>query len=170
MSDVETPAVSGTAVETPAVPDTVPTARPIYASALAKMESRRYASLQDRATTEIMVVGTHAFDRFTPKKYGDHAALFSMCMSALIVVAWAYTAGGFLGPGETHGPTSVRKYFFDTVAFDASYLRQWGALFGPATKRQAYRLVTYAFVHQTFVHLLGNLLVFGLVSFSLEHR
>ena len=72
-----------------------------------------------------------------------------MCMAALIVVAWAYTAGGFLGPGESHGPTSVRKYFFDTVAFDAAYLRQWGALYGPATNKQAYRLVTYSFIHQT---------------------
>ena len=68
MPDVETPVVSDPAVETHAVPNNDTTARPIYASALAKMESRRYVSLKDRATTEIMVVGTHAFDRFTPKK------------------------------------------------------------------------------------------------------
>ena len=82
-------------------------------------------------------------------RYGDHAAIFSFSVAALITIAYAYTSGAFLGPGESHGPTSVRKYFFDTVSFDAAYLRQWGALYGPATKQQAYRLVTYSLIHQT---------------------
>lgn len=136
-------------VETPEQPHEQEPERPKLVAALAKMESRRYNSWQDRATTELIVVGTHAFDRFTPKKYGDHAAIFSISIAALIVVSYAYIAGAFLGPGQSHGPTSVREYFFDTRSFDAAYLRQWGGLFGPATKRQAYRLVTYALVHQT---------------------
>jgi len=78
--------------------------------------------------------------------------------------------GGFLGATDSHGPSSIRGYFLDKRTFDAAYLRQWGGLFGPDTRRQAYRLVTYAFVHQTAVHVAGNLLVFGLVSFSLERR
>ncbi len=144
--------------------------RPKLVAALAKMESRRYTSWKDRATTELMVVGTHTFDMFTPRRYGDHAAIFSLCMAALVVVSYAYCAGAFLGADDSHGPSSIHGYFLDKRTFDAAYLRQWGGLFGPETRRQAYRLVTYSLVHQTGVHLLGNLLVFGLVSFSLEHR
>ena len=55
-------------VETPAEPASDrPATRPRIAHALAKMESRRYSSWQDRASTELLVVGTHAFDQFTPK-------------------------------------------------------------------------------------------------------
>lgn len=159
--DIETPEQSaGSAIER----------RPKMAHALAKMESRRYASWHERASTELMVVGNHAFDVFTPKSYGNHAAIFSISLAAFICLAYAFMAGGFLGPGDSHGPSSIRGYFFNRHTFDAHYLRQWGGLFGPETKRQAYRLVTYAFAHQTSVHLLGNLLVFGLVSCSLEHR
>ena len=93
-----------------------------------------------------------------------------MCIAALICLAYAYSAGSFLGAADSHGPSSIPGYFLDKRTFDAAFLQQWGGLYGPDTKRQAYRLLTYALVHQTWVHLLGNLLVFGLVSFSLEHR
>lgn len=161
MADVENPGAGGnTAVEK----------RPKMAHALAKMESRRYSSWQDRASTELMVVGNHAFDVFSPKTYGNHAAIFSISLAALICLSYAYCAGAFLGPSDSHGPSSIHDYFVDRRTFDAAFLRQWGGLFGPDTRRQAYRLVTYSFIHQTWVHLLGNLLVFGLVSCSLEHR
>lgn len=91
-------------------------------------------------------------------------------MAALICLSFAFMTGAFLGAGDSHGPSSIGGYFLDRHTFDAVYLRQWGGLFGPDTRGQAYRIVTYAFVHQTFIHLLGNLLVFGLVSCSLEHR
>ena len=60
MADIEAPANNGQ-----------PTVgrRPKMARALAKMESRRYSSWKDRASTELIVVGNHAFDIFTPKRY-----------------------------------------------------------------------------------------------------
>ena len=147
-----------------------PPPREKMARCLAKMQSRRYDSWKDRVSTELMVVGTHVFDRCTPASYGEHYAIFSGLVCITITLAFAYTAGAYLNADQGKGPSSLHHYFVDNLSLDAEFLRRWGGNYGPSTRNQAYRLITYSLLHQNLLHYVGNLLIFGLVGFSLEHR
>lgn len=147
-----------------------PPPREKMAHCLAKMQSRRYDSWRDRVQSELLVVGTHLFDLCSSKTYGEHTAVFSGLMCALVTASFAYQAGAYLDPQQGRGPGTLHGYFVDNADLDAGFLRQWGASYGPDTRRQAYRILTYALLHQNLLHLVGNLLIFGLVGFSLEHR
>ena len=91
-------------------------------------------------------------------------------MCVLICAAFAYMSGAYLTDDDGSGPSTLHKYFIDNRSFEAGFLDRWGGEYGPSTRIQAYRIVTYGLLHQNVLHLLGNLLIFGLVGFSLEHR
>ena len=140
------------------------------ARCLAKMQSRRYDSWKDRVSSELLVVGTHVFDRCTPATYGEHYAIFSGLVCITITLAFAFMAGAYLNADQGKGPGSLHHYFVDNLSLNAEFLRRWGGNYGPSTRNQAYRLITYSLLHQNLLHYVGNLLIFGLVGFSLEHR
>lgn len=141
-----------------------------YARALAKMQSRQYNSWGDRLSTEMFVVGTHMFEACSVREYGDHRPVFSGVVIAVIALAYGAMAGAFLTNSQGSGPTAFHPYFTDNVSFSSQFLLQWGGMYGPQALDQPYRILTYAFSHQNVVHFISNALVFGLVSFSLEHR
>ena len=174
MADVEGQAVSTDAKIVATVAQRrkppPPPPREKMAHCLAKMESKRYSSWRERLTTEMTVVGTHMFDAASPRTYGMHYGIFSGLVCILIASAYCYMAGAYLTQEDGDGPSSLRAYFVDNRSFSTDFLRRWGADYGPATRNQAFRIVTYAWLHQNLLHFLGNLLIFGLVSFSLEHR
>ena len=56
-------------------------------------------------------------------------------------------------------------------AFSFNYLRLWGGMYGPALAAgQTYRWLTSLALHQSFSHLLSNLVLFLILSGYLEHN
>jgi len=52
----------------------------------------------------------------------------------------------------------------------ADFLVAWGARWGPLMRRQPWRFVTSWFVHESFMHLLSNMLLFMVVASQARAR
>ena len=94
-----------------------------------------------------------------PTSTGEHRSVFTPFLVFLMAITYAFMAGAYLTEGDGDSPHALHKYIINNAQFDARFLTTWGALHGPETFHQVYRLITYGLLHQSAIHCLSNLVV-----------
>ena len=135
-----------------------------------KRDKKEFVNLPDRLRGELLLNADKAFTYCTPHKYGEHRSVFTPFLVFLMAITYAFMAGAYLTEGDGDSPHALHKYIINNAQFDARFLTTWGALHGPETFHQVYRLITYGLLHQSSVHCLSNLVVITTFGVTMEHK
>lgn len=137
--------------------------------------------LQDK----IFIVSICIFDFFTPSRRSGHLIWLASIVASISAVVFAFMAGAFplyrfqkgyesdmdtLGwsPDELWEFVTVRD---NTTEFDFDFLLGWGGRYLPSVGAgESYRWVTSLLLHQSFVHLMSNVLIFLALGSYLEYK
>ncbi|GAB4816594.1 hypothetical protein N2152v2_003640 [Parachlorella kessleri] len=166
-------------------------------AALLRRREDQYISLKDHLLHELFITGEKIFDFCTPSDMGHHGLYFTVSFIFLIAVAFWFMAGLYpaykavkqpsslacLAQQQQNGtspfgPAQVQRWMSPKDAtwcfggtpghFDAEFLILWGARWGPDMMKEPQRWITSIFLHQNFLHLLSNCLLFAGLATQME--
>lgn len=139
------------------------------------------SKLQDR----LFIASIRAFDFFTPSRRAGHLIWLTWTTVSITMVVFAFMAGAFpfyrfqkgyegdvgtlgWGPDELWDWATVRD---NTTQFDFDFLLAWGGRYLPNVEEgESYRWFTSLLLHQSFVHLMSNALIFLALGSYLEYK
>ncbi|KAK9803187.1 hypothetical protein WJX72_011823 [[Myrmecia] bisecta] len=172
----------------------------LLVEALERKRLNRFDNFFERLLNELFITGEAIFDWFTPAKLGQHYLFFTAGFTLAVFIIFFYMMGEFpyyilntphdlsidvcLKNLETTTTTFGSTQFVRWVSpkdnvwcfkgnpwmMNADYLIQWGARWGPAMKSQPYRWFSSWFLHQSFQHILSNMLLFVAVAYQVEEK
>ncbi|CAD7704631.1 unnamed protein product [Ostreobium quekettii] len=163
------------------------THRRLFVEALKRKIENRYPAdaYIEKMQDTVFITSIQMFDMFTPQRRARHLVWATFMMMAVTCVVFAFMAGTFplyrlqkgyeadvaalsYGPDELWDWATVRN---STTRFDFEFLLGWGGRYLPAVNDgQSYRWFTSIMLHQSFVHLLSNALIFVVLGSYLEYR
>ena len=127
-------------------------------------------SWPERFADEVGSLGDRAFDWCTPGTLGEHHRLFTVVFTLTLVSMFWYMAADWRNEQNLPwGPTTAAL----SATYDAHFLIDWGGLYLPSLAKGGSnwaRWVTGILIHNGFVHVTSNLLLYSLVSMHLERK
>lgn len=118
---------------------------------------------------EIASFGERLYDLFTPSEFGKHNVWFWGLFSALIVAIYCYMVADDRNyEKRSFGPSGARD--ITHASFDTQFLVAWNGFYLPKLRGQPHRWVTSVFLHQSFIHITSNLLMFTAFCTQVERR
>ncbi|GMH33948.1 hypothetical protein BSKO_01782 [Bryopsis sp. KO-2023] len=158
-------------------------------SALKRKIRRQYppgsGSFWQKRKDDAFIASMYLFDGCTPSQRSHSIVWATPILVTVTLVVFAYMAGAYplylqevgklsdyrsLGwdPKELAGRITTRG---DLAKFDFGFLLQWGGRYLPSIEEgESYRWFTSLLLHQSFVHLLSNALIFIIVGAHLEYN
>jgi len=163
------------------------THRRLFVEALKRKIENRYPAdaYFEKMQDTVFITSIQMFDMLTPQRRARHLVWATFMMVAVTCVVFAFMAGAFplyrlqkgyeadvaalrYGPDELWDWVTVRN---STTRFDFEFLLGWGGRYLPAVNEgQSYRWFTSILLHQSFVHLASNALIFVVLGNYLEYR
>lgn len=160
-----------------------------FVEAIRKKREQSFQGVSDRFRNELYLQSILIFDWCSPKERQKHVIWVPVSIS-LMCSFFFFMAGAYplhvlnegystckerwmvTPPGFFHWITFGDFWCLTPSAwtFDSVFLRQWGGRYNPFMRHQAYRWLTYAFLHTGFPHLLTNLLLWSTAGWHLEKR
>lgn len=161
--------------------------RKLFVAAIKRRFRNEYpaGSWMDKLQDMIFIASIYFFDTLTPLRRSGHLLWFTSTAMLVTMVVFAFMAGAFplyrfqkgyevdanrLGwsPVELRDWATVRD---NSTRFDFEYLLGWGGRYLPCIKEgDSYRWFTSILLHQSFVHLLSNALIFVFLGSYLEYK
>ncbi|CAL8468309.1 g7849 [Coccomyxa elongata] len=159
----------------------------------------RLDSLVDNFMNELFITGERVFEMFTPARLGKHRLFFTSAWTFIVFAVFFYMIGEFpyyeavQFPSTTrdaclraitktpmgYGSSQMLHWFNQAVPWcydgepwllGGDYLIVWGARWGPLMRAQPYRWFTSWFLHQSFTHVLSNMLLFLVIACQMEEK
>lgn len=152
--------------------------------AVRKKRERSFVGVKDRLRNEVFIQSLVVFDWCTPKEYQSHVIWVplaaTVCCTLFFFMAGAYPLQvGGCNERWMVTPSGLGRWLIfgnswcltdQAWTFDGTYLYQWGGRYDLIMKAQAYRWITYAFLHTGIPHLLTNMLVWLTAGWHVERR
>lgn len=149
--------------------------------AIEKQKEDEFKGRLDAVKTRLFLVSQWIFEGLSPPKYTKKPMLFTVLFPLVLVLLFGFMAGEYPYWLETNGnpveyrfgPQELCTWVFRTESwrvFDDRFVIAWGARYLPLVESESWRWFVSLLVHEDFAHLGGNLLLFAVLSWSLESK
>lgn len=151
-------------------------------NAIDKHRAQKYDDNLDMVKTKLFLCGQWFFEALTPPKYTKKPMLLTVLFPLILILFFGFMAGeysfwrdrqGYTTTDYRFGPEELSRWFLKSDpwrTFDDEFLVLWGARYLPRVTSESWRWLISMLVHENFAHLGGNLLLFVLLSWSLESK
>jgi membrane associated rhomboid family serine protease len=116
---------------------------------------------------ELYITGTQVFLWFGPRTE-PHRPWCTLAVMVLVASVFCFMSGSVAA--SSADPGQMFSWTFGRRVLDVNLLIKFGGRFPAVVKHAPYRLLTYAIVHQTGLHFVGNALIFVLLGTHIEPR
>eukprot|EP00210_Caulerpa_lentillifera_P008037 g7674.t1 len=153
-------------------------------NAIDKHRAQKFDDNFDMVKTKFFLCGQWLFEAFSPPKYTKKPMLLTVLFPLVLILFFGFMAGeySYWRDSQGHnnnsldykfGPEELSRWFVRSGShrtFDDEFLIVWGARYLPRVTSESWRWLISMLIHENFAHLGGNILLFVLLSWSLESK
>ncbi|CAD7694709.1 unnamed protein product [Ostreobium quekettii] len=152
-------------------------------AAIDKRSSGTFSGIWDRIINEVFLWSQWAFEFASPTRVGRRRLYFTIIFPFVLLMAFSFMAGEYplylerkgepVAADYDFGPYQLFRWVFHREAwrnFDSVFLVEWGARFIPRLPGHPTRWLQSLLIHENFSHLATNMMLFVILSWSLEGK